>query len=75
MLTLTTHLVPNVAEGGCESNPTGVTEHTLQERYFPPFDAAIEDDGARSVMPAYDLVDESPATQNRRSLIGILRTL
>lgn len=58
VVTTPKHFVANVAEGGCESYPTGMTERTLQERYFPSFDAAIEEAGARSVMTAYNLVGD-----------------
>ncbi len=67
------HFVANVGEGGRDSYPIGVSERTLAERYFPPFIAAIKDAGARSIMTAYNSVDGSPATQNRRLLNGILK--
>ena len=62
------HFVANVGEGGRDSYPIEVSERALEERYYPPFEAAIRDAGARSVMTAYNSVDGSPATQNPRLL-------
>jgi len=73
VVTTPKHFVANVGEGGRDSYPIGVSERTLAERYFPPFLAAIQDAGARSVMMAYNSIDGSPATQNRRLLNGILK--
>jgi beta-glucosidase len=67
------HFVANVGEGGRDSYPIDRSERALDERYFPPFEAAIRKAGARSVMTAYNSVDGSPATQNRRLLNGILK--
>jgi beta-glucosidase len=66
------HFVANVGEGGRDSYPIDLSERLLAERYFPPFIAAL-DAGARSVMTAYNSVDGSPATQNRRLLTDILK--
>ena len=73
VITTPKHFIANVGEGGRDSYPIDYSERRLQERYFPPFVAAIEA-GARSVMAAYNSVDGSPATQNRRLLDGILKT-
>jgi beta-glucosidase len=66
------HFVANVGEGGRDSYPIDYSERRLEERYFPPFEAAIAA-GARSIMTAYNSVDGSPATQNGRLLDGILK--
>ena len=66
------HFVANVGEGGRDSYPIDHSERALRERYFPPFVAALEA-GARSIMTAYNSVDGSPATQNRRLLTDILK--
>jgi beta-glucosidase len=73
VVTTPKHFVANVGEGGRDSYPIGASERTLEERYYPPFLAAIRDAGARSVMTAYNSVDGSPATQNRRLLNGLLK--
>ncbi len=66
------HFVANVGEGGRDSYPIDLSERMLAERYFPPFQAALAA-GARSVMTAYNSVDGSPATQNRRLLTDVLK--
>src|SRR5690348_17534770 len=40
-------------------------QRILEERFFPPFRAAIDRGRAQSVMSAYNSVNGSPATQNR----------
>jgi beta-glucosidase len=67
------HFIANVGEGGRDSYPIDVNDRTLEELFYPPFDAAIHRAGARSVMTAYNSVDGSPATQNRRLLNGKLK--
>jgi beta-glucosidase len=67
------HFVANVGAGGRDSYPIEHSERRLMERDFPPFQAALGA-GARSLMTAYNSVDGSPATQNRRLLTDILRT-
>jgi beta-glucosidase len=67
------HFVANVGEGGRDSYPIDHSERLLAERFFPPFETAVRQARARSVMTAYNSVDGSPATQNRRLLNGILK--
>jgi beta-glucosidase len=67
------HFVANVGEGGRDSYPIEVSDRMLEELHYPPFDVAIHAAGARSVMTAYNSVDGSPATQNRRLLNGKLK--
>jgi beta-glucosidase len=67
------HFVANVGEGGRDSYPIDVSDRELEERFYPPFDVAIHDAGARSVMTAYNSVDGSPATQSRKLLGGKLK--
>ncbi|HEV8399906.1 MAG TPA: glycoside hydrolase family 3 N-terminal domain-containing protein [Gemmatimonadales bacterium] len=67
------HLVANVGEGGRDSYPIDVDRRSLEERFFPPFRAAIDRGQARSVMTAYNSVDGSPATQNRWLLTDLLK--
>jgi len=67
------HFVANVGEGGRDSYPIEVSERMLEELHYPPFEVAIHAAGARSVMTAYNSVDGSPATQNRRLLNGKLK--
>src|SRR6185437_5525650 len=67
------HFVANVGEGGRDSYPIDIDRRELEERFFPPFRAAIVDAHARSVMSAYNSVDASPATQNHQLLTDVLR--
>jgi beta-glucosidase len=73
VVTTPKHFVANVGDGGRDSYPVEHSERWLAERHFPPFIATIRDGGARSIMTAYNSVDGSPATQNRRLLNGILK--
>ena len=59
------HFIANVGEGGRDSYPIDFSKRLLEEMYYPPFEAAISQGHARSVMSAYNSVDGSPATQNR----------
>jgi len=67
------HFVANVGEGGRDSYPIDVNARTLEEVFYPPFEAAVIDAHARSVMTAYNSVDGSPATQNRALLNETLK--
>jgi beta-glucosidase len=67
------HFIANVGDGGRDSYPIELNDRTLEELFYPPFDVAIHDAGARSVMMAYNSVDGSPATQNRRLINGKLK--
>jgi beta-glucosidase len=67
------HFVANVGEGGRDSYPIEVSRRELAQSYFPPFEAAIHQGGAQSVMSAYNSVNGVPATQNRWLLTEVLR--
>src|SRR5262245_38138506 len=67
------HFVANVGEGGRDSYPIDRGERMLRERYLPPFEAAIREAHARSIMTAYNSVDGLPATQNGPLLNRILK--
>lgn len=67
------HFVANVGDGGRDSYPIDMSPRLLQEIHFPPFRAAIDQAGARSVMTSYNSVDGSPATQNSALLNGTLK--
>ena len=73
IITTPKHFLANVGEGGRDSYPIDHSERLLTERYLPPFEVAVKEAKARSVMTAYNSVDGSPATQNRRLLNGILK--
>ncbi len=67
------HFVANVGEGGRDSYPIEHSERRLRERYFPPFEIAVREARARSVMTAYNSVDGLPATQNAWLLDRVLK--
>jgi beta-glucosidase len=68
------HFIANVGDGGRDSYPIDDDERLLTETYFPPFESAIRQAGARSVMTAYNSVDGDPVTQNHWLLTEILKT-
>jgi beta-glucosidase len=67
------HFVANVGEGGRDSYPIELDRRTLEEIHFPPFESAIKEGHARSVMSAYNSVNGIPATQNRALLTDQLK--
>jgi beta-glucosidase len=67
------HFVANVGEGGRDSYPIELDRRTLEEIHFPPFESAIKEGHARSVMSAYNAVNGVPATQNRALLTDQLK--
>ena len=67
------HFVANVGEGGRDSYPIELDRRTLEEIHFPPFESAIKEGHARSVMSAYNAVNGIPATQNRALLTDQLK--
>ena len=73
IVTTPKHFVANVGEGGRDSYPIDLSERLLDELYFPPFKSAVTQAGARSLMSAYNSVDGSPASQNRRLLTDKLK--
>lgn len=60
------------AEGGRDYNSTEISEHTLREFYLPPFHAAIEE-GAATIMSAFNSLNAIPASANPFTLTQILR--
>lgn len=67
------HFIANVGDGGRDSYPIDISDRLLDELHFPPFKAAIQEAGARSVMSSYNSVSGVPATQNRRLLTDKLK--
>jgi beta-glucosidase len=60
------------AEAGLDYNSVDVSERTLREVYFPPFQAAL-DAGAGTVMAAFNEISGIPATANHWLLSDVLR--
>ena len=60
------------AEGGRDYNSTERSERTLREVYLPPFHAAV-DEGAGTLMAAFNAIDGVPSTANAFTLTRVLR--
>ncbi|HKW62774.1 MAG TPA: beta-glucosidase BglX [Candidatus Acidoferrum sp.] len=60
------------AEGGRDYNSAEISEHTLREYYLPPFHAAVEE-GAATIMSAFNSLNAVPASANPFTLTQILR--
>jgi beta-glucosidase len=60
------------AEAGLDYNSVDVSERTLRDVYFPPFQAAF-DAGAGSAMASFNEISGVPATANRWLLTDVLR--
>jgi beta-glucosidase len=60
------------AEGGREYNTTEISERTLRGVYLPPFHAAVEQ-GAGTVMSAFNSLNGVPSTANPFTLTRVLR--
>jgi beta-glucosidase len=60
------------AEGGRDYNSTEISEHSLRQFYLPPFRAAI-DEGAATIMSAFNSLNGVPASANPFTLTQILR--
>ena len=60
------------AEAGRDYNATEISEHTLREVYLPPFYAAL-DQGAGTIMSAFNSLNGIPASANPFTLREILR--
>jgi beta-glucosidase len=60
-------------EGGVNLSPVYAGERQLRELYLKPFEAAIKEAGALSVMPAYSEVDGIPCSASKMLLTKILR--
>ena len=68
IITTPKHFLANVGDGGRDSYPIHLNERILQEIYLPPFQAAIQQGGAHSIMTSYNSVDGTPATASNALL-------
>ena len=73
VVTTPKHFVANFGDGGRDSYPSFLSERTLREVYFPPFEACIREAGSQSVMASYNALDGIPCSANRWLLTGVLR--
>ena len=60
-------------EGGLNIGPVAVGEREMREVFLPPFEAAVREAGALSVMPAYSEYDGVPCSASEFLLRKILR--
>ena len=70
--TLKHFIAYGVPQGGHNGGYSVVGENELREHFLPTFKAAI-DEGALSVMTAYNSIDGIPCTSNEKLLRGVLR--
>jgi len=61
------------SRGGQNHGPVGIGRRELAEVFLPPFELAIREGGARSVMNSYTEVDGVPVAADPDLLTGILR--
>lgn len=67
------HYIVNTGDGGHDSYAIDISERQLREIYLPPFEAAIKEGGASSVMSSYNSYDGIAVSANRFLLTDILR--
>jgi beta-glucosidase len=60
-------------ESGTNVGPAPFGERTLRDFFFPPFELAVKQGHARSLMPSYNEVDGIPSHANRWMLHDVLR--
>ena len=60
-------------ESGTNVAPAELTEHTLRTYFFPPFERAIKEGNAMSVMPSYNEIGGLPSHANGWLLNDILK--
>lgn len=73
IITTPKHFIANVGDGGRDSYPIHANERLLDEIYLPPFKAAIQKAGARSIMTAYNSLDGTAASSNHWLLMDKLK--
>ncbi|MGW6269552.1 beta-xylosidase/alpha-l-arabinosidase [Streptomyces sp. NPDC055060] len=68
------HFAGYAASRGARNHaPVSIGPRELADVVLPPFEMAVRDGGARSVMPAYNDLDGLPAHAHRALLTGLLR--
>jgi len=60
-------------ESGTNIGPAQISERTLRENFFPPFERAVKEANVRAVMPSYNEIDGVPSHANRWLLHDVLR--
>lgn len=69
--------VKHFAANNQETNRVGINEkiskRALEEIYFPGFKACVKDGGVKTVMSAYNRINDIPCTENKQLLVDKLR--
>ncbi len=60
-------------ESGTNIAPAQISERVLREVFFPPFERAVQEAGAMSVMASYNEIDGVPSHANRWLITDVLR--
>jgi beta-glucosidase len=60
-------------ESGTNVGPAEISERTLRENFFPPFEEAVTRTKVRALMPSYNEIDGVPSHRNAWLLQKILR--
>ena len=60
-------------ESGTNVAPANISERILREVFFPPFERAVREAGAKAVMASYNEIDGVPSHANRWLLEEVLR--
>jgi beta-glucosidase len=60
-------------ESGTNVGPASISERTLRENFFPPFEEVVRRTNIRAVMPSYNEIDGVPSHANRWLLHDVLR--
>jgi len=60
-------------ESGTNVGPASLGERALRDVFFPPFEVAVTQGHAHSLMPSYNEIDGIPSHANRWMLRGVLR--
>src|SRR4029078_12286883 len=60
-------------ESGTNVGPASFGERTLRDVFFPPFEVAVKQGAARSLMPSYNELDGVPSHVNHWMLRDVLR--
>jgi beta-glucosidase len=60
-------------ESGTNVGPAEISERTLRENFFPPFEQVVTRTNVRAVMASYNEIDGVPSHANKWLLTGVLR--
>src|SRR5262245_7081241 len=60
-------------ESGTNVGPAPISQRTLRENFFPPFEEAVRRTNVRAVMASYNEIDGVPSHANRWLLHDVLR--